>query len=109
MRIVAIILFVPRDIDATKGTKPPINVPTTGISWERIPAATPNAIADGRPTNRKPIDNTKLAKTPRINFATVKPAAFDTPTFQTSSIIFQNELDKLFLNAALHLFPSLIK
>ena len=74
-----------------------------------MPAEKPRAIGDGRPIRRKARERTTLARIPKINFATIKPAAFDTPTFQTSSIIFQNECERLFLNAALHLFPSLIK
>ena len=85
------IVFVPKEIEATKGTKPPMNVPTTGINCERIPADTPKAIGEGSPIKRKETERIKLAKIPNINFASIKPAAFETPTFQTSSVIFQKE------------------
>ena len=86
-----------------------MNVPTTGISCERMPADTPKAIGEGNPIKRKATERIKLAKMPNINFATIKPAAFETPTFQTSSMIFQKEWERLFLRAERHLFPSLIK
>ena len=68
------------------GTKPPKNVPTTGINCDKIPAATPKAIGDGKPINKNETDKTILAKTPNITFATIKPPALETPILHTWSI-----------------------
>ena len=66
-----------------KGTNPPRNVPTTGISCDSMPADTPSAIGEGNPIKKKAIDKTVLANIPRISFATINPPAFETPIVQT--------------------------
>ena len=39
------------------GTSPPKNVPTTGISCDNIPAATPKASGEGKPIIKKDKDD----------------------------------------------------
>ena len=65
------------------GTSPPKNVPTTGISCDNIPAATPKASGEGKPIIKKDKDKTILAKTPNITLATIKPPALETPIVHT--------------------------
>ena len=75
--------MVPSEIDAINGTKPPKKVPTTGINCDKIPAATPKAIGDGKPISKNETDKTILAKEPTITYATMKPPALDTPILHT--------------------------
>ncbi len=99
---------MPSEIDAMKGTSPPRKVPTTGINCDNTPAETPSAIGEGSPINKKDTDKTKLANIPKINFATIKPPAFETPIVHTWSIELDTFPGNDSLSFTLHPSPSLI-
>ena len=59
--------------------------------------------------NKKDSDKTKLANIPKINFATIKPPAFETPIVHTWSIELDTFPGNDSLSFTLHPSPSLIK
>ena len=100
---------MPNDTEASTGTIPPKNVPTTGINWERIPADIPNATGEGKPIRAKAIVNTILAKIAKITLATINPPAFETPIVQTWSIAFEYLSSRDSFKFILQCSPSYIK
>ena len=92
-----------------KGTNPPRNVPTTGISWDKMPAEIPKATGEGKPIRANEIVKTTLANIAKITLATIKPPALETPIVHTLSIASEYLLSRESFNFSLHCSPSDIK